>query len=118
MIRARILVRVVESRAVSYAYGLVGLAAASAGTRGADLEEAARAANAEVGRSTTLIVVDTVEFLFRSRRIGRMRSWLAHLLDLKPLLGSCDGVMVAAELGPAIACHTGPEAVGFAHGRG
>lgn len=170
-VRTRIPVRVVESKAVSSAYGMVAQAAATAAAGGADLELTAASAAAEVGRSTTLVVVDTVQFLRRSRRMGWMQSWLARILDLKPVLESADGVMVAAgsvrgrqrgrelviaraeahrtsdrltivhaaasgmanftdrvsravgkpvvtaELGPIIACHTGPEAVGLVHGR-
>lgn len=140
-VRTRIPVRVAEPKGVSYAYGMVALPAASAAARGVELEEVARSSAAVVGKSTTLIVVGTLEFLMRSRRIGRMQSWLATLLDLQPLQQSVDGVMTAAgpvrgrqrgrdlvasrasvcrtsaELRPVIACHTGPGAVGLVHGQ-
>lgn len=170
-VRTRIPVRVVESKTVSAAYGIVAQAAAIAATAGSDLEATVRSASAEVGRSTTLIVVDTVEFLRRARRMGRAQSSLARILDLKPVFEVKDGVLAAAgvvrgrqrgrallttrasahrtsgemtivhaeatglasfvdrvsavvgravvtaELGPTIACHTGPGAVGLVYGR-
>lgn len=96
--------------------GAVALAAASA-ARTTELDGVARSACAIVGISTTLIVVDTLELLICSRRIGQMQSWSASLADLKPLLQSVDGGMTAAELGPVIACHTGPGAVGLVCGQ-
>ena len=91
------LVRVVDSRSAGMGTGFVALAAARAARSGADLEDVVAQARTAVGRVRALIVVQRLENLRRSGRIGTATSWLGTALALKPLLQMDDGTLVLAQ---------------------
>lgn len=90
-------VRVVDSRSAAMGTGFVALAAARTAQRGADLDAVAASARDAVGRVHAFIVVQRLENLRRSGRIGTAASWLGTALAVKPLLRLDDGNLVAAQ---------------------
>ena len=90
-------VRVVDSRSAGMGTGFVALAAARAARGGAGLEQVAGAAEAAVSRVQGYIVVQRLDNLRRSGRIGTAASWLGTALALKPLLQIQDGKLVLAQ---------------------
>ena len=74
--------------------GFVALAAARAARRGAALDAVAAQAAAAVPRVHAFIVVQRLENLRRSGRIGAAASWLGTALAVKPLLRIEDGALV------------------------
>ncbi len=79
-------VRVVDSKSTAMGTGFVALAAARAALGGADLETVAAEAESTVSRVRAYIVVQRLDNLRRSGRIGTAASWLGTALALKPLL--------------------------------
>ena len=77
--------------------GFVALAAARAARAGSDLDSVAVQAEATVSRVHVYLVVQRLESLRRSGRIGTAASWLGTALALKPLLRMDDGKLVLAQ---------------------
>ena len=90
-------VRVVDSRSAGMGTGFMALAAARAARNGADLECVAAQVREAVPRVHAYIVVQRLENLRRSGRIGAAASWLGTALALKPLLRMADGQLVLAQ---------------------
>ncbi len=91
-------VRVVNSRSAAMGVGYVAQAAARAAAGGADLDAVEAAARAAISRGHVFIVVDRLDNLRRSGRIGKGASWLGTALSLKPLLHlDVDGRLVLAQ---------------------
>ena len=90
-------VRVVDSRVVSMALGLLCLAAAKMLADGEDVDVAA-ASVARVGESLqAYFTVDTLEHLRRGGRIGRASELLGSVLQIKPVLCLSDGQVAPLE---------------------
>ncbi len=89
-------VKVVDSRAVTMALGLVVVWAAEAAEAGASLEEVARGALDRASRVNLFAALDTLEYLHRGGRIGGAEALLGSLLDVKPLITFADGAVAAA----------------------
>ena len=79
-------VRVVNSRSAAMGVGFVVLAAARSARSGGSLDAVEAAARAAVPRGKAFIVVNRLDNLRRSGRIGAAASWLGTALSLKPLL--------------------------------
>ena len=90
-------VQVVDSESAGMGTGFVAVAAARAARGGADLQQAAAEAVAAVSRVHAYIVVQRLENLRRSGRIGTAASWLGTALALKPLLTMAGGKLVLAQ---------------------
>ena len=91
-------VRVVNSRSAAMGVGYVAQAAARAAAGGAHLDAVEAAARAAISRGHVFIVVDRLDNLRRSGRIGKGASWLGTALSLKPLLHlDVDGRLVLAQ---------------------
>ncbi len=87
-------VRVIDTRTVSAAVAMLGLALQRLLDRGTTDEEI----EALIGRYREthglLFTVDTLEFLARGGRIGRAAAFAGTLLQVKPILGLEDGEVV------------------------
>ena len=79
-------VLVVDSKSAAMGTGFVALAAAKAARSGANLKAVAAQAQAAAQRMYAFIVVQRLDNLRRSGRIGTAASWLGTALALKPLL--------------------------------
>ena len=90
-------VRVVDSRSAGMGTGFVALAAARAARAGAQLDEVAAQAESAASRVSAYIVVQRLDNLRRSGRIGTAASWLGTALSVKPLLRIEDGKLVLAQ---------------------
>ncbi len=90
-------VRVVDSKSAAMGTGFVALAAAKAARNGADLETVAAQAECAAQRVHAFIVVQRLDNLRRSGRIGTAATWLGTALAVKPLLRIEDGKLVLAQ---------------------
>ncbi|MCV7191534.1 DegV family protein [Mycolicibacterium brumae] len=90
-------VTVVDSGSVAMGLGFVALAAARAAADGADLPAVAAAAQRTADGADGFIVVQQLDNLRRSGRIGGAAAWLGTALSLKPLLRVEDGNLVLAQ---------------------
>jgi len=89
-------VRVVDSRLVSAALGLVVIEAAEAASAGGSIDEVEAVAVAAAAESNLLATLDTLEFLKRGGRIGTAAAFFGNLLDVKPLIAFADGAVSPA----------------------
>ena len=90
-------VRVVDSRSAGMGTGFVALAAARAARDGGNLNAVSAQAESTVPQVHVFLVVQRLENLRRSGRIGTAASWLGTALALKPLLRIDDGRLVLAQ---------------------
>ena len=92
-VAGRVPVRVVDSRSVSIAQGLMVLAAARMAREGKSLDDVAGAAEDLVGRTRVFAALDTLENLKKGGRIGGAEAFLGSLLSIKPIIEVRDGVV-------------------------
>ena len=90
-VEATIPVRVVDSRAVTLAQGLMAVAAARAASEGKGVEEVAAAVADLVPRCRTFAALDTLENLKKGGRIGAAQAFLGSMLSIKPVIEVADG---------------------------
>ncbi|GFG75336.1 DegV family protein [Mycobacterium botniense] len=90
-------VRVIDSKSAAMGTGFVALAAARAAAHGSDLNAVTAAAESAVRRNHAYLVVQRLDNLRRSGRIGGAAAWLGTALALKPLLRIDDGKLVLAQ---------------------
>jgi len=88
-------VRVVDSRQVSGALGLVALAAGRLAQSGKGLEDVAGAAADEATRTRLYATFDTLDNLRKGGRIGRAQAFFGTVLSMKPVIEIADGVVEA-----------------------
>ncbi|MFI5844437.1 DegV family protein [Catenuloplanes sp. NPDC051500] len=86
-------VRVIDSRSAGMGTGFAALAAAGYH----DLDEAAKAAQSTIERTTSLFYVDTLDFLRRGGRIGAASALVGTALSVKPILRMQDGAIVVRD---------------------
>ena len=84
----------VDSKSAGMGTGFVALAAARAAGGGADIDSVVEQAIMERNRVHAYLVVQRLENLRRSGRIGAAASWLGTALAIKPLLRIDDGQLV------------------------
>ncbi len=87
-------VRVVDTRTVSAAIAMLGLAVQRLLDRGTDDDEVEGLTRRYLETHGLLFTVDTLEFLARGGRIGRAAAFAGALLNVKPILGLEDGEVV------------------------
>lgn len=86
-------IRVIDSKSASMAAGFVALAAAESSERGASLGEVVRVAERARQRTGLLAVMDTLEYLARSKRIPSAAAWAGNLVNIKPILSISNGAV-------------------------
>ncbi|WP_086819205.1 DegV family protein [Allokutzneria sp. NRRL B-24872] len=87
----RVPVHVIDSRACGMVVGFAAIAAAEAAMAGASPREVLNIVNHRLGGASSLIYVDTLEFLRRGGRIGAARALIGSALSIKPLLALNEG---------------------------
>lgn len=90
-------VEVVDSESIAMALGFAVLAAARAARAGAPAAEVAAVARRRAGLSDTFFYVDTLEYLRRGGRIGRVANLVGSALSIKPLLRLAGGEISVLE---------------------
>jgi DegV family protein with EDD domain len=90
-------VRVIDSRSVTIAQGLLAIAGAEAAAVGKSIDEVAAVIEAKVPRMRVFAALDTLENLKKGGRIGTARAALGSMLNIKPLIQVENGAV--AELG-------------------
>lgn len=88
-------VKVVDTGMVSMALGLVAIAAAEVARTDATLEEVASVAAQAASRANVFAALDTLEYLEKGGRVGRVSALLGGLLDIKPLITLEKGTVAA-----------------------
>jgi DegV family protein with EDD domain len=89
-------VRVVDTKAVSMAQGLLVIDVAELAATGADLDQLVAHAESLVAKVGVVAMLDTLEHFIKGGRVGSARALLGQVLSIKPLLELKDGVVVEA----------------------
>ncbi|MCL2679221.1 MAG: DegV family protein [Dehalococcoidia bacterium] len=84
-------IAVVDSQMVTIAAGILVIAAASMAKEGKSVSEIVAAIEEMRSHVKCLVLFDTLEYLARGGRIGKARSLVGSLLNVKPLLTIKDG---------------------------
>ena len=92
-------IEVVDSYQASCGLGVVAIAAAQEGGKGANLEAVAETARSAADRAELFFLLDTLEYLQKGGRIGKARALVGTVLKIKPMIVLRDGVV--HELGKA-----------------
>jgi len=87
-------IEVVDSKQVTMAHGLIVIAAARMAAAGKNTGEIAEAARNMVSRTKLMAMFDTLVYLARGGRIGKAKSLIGSLLNVKPVLTLNDGEFV------------------------
>ena len=95
--QASVPVTCIDSTQVGVATGFAAGRAAQARDAGADVVGVAEAARSAGETSTTLLYVDTLEYLKRGGRVGSAAALIGSALAVKPILTITDGVVVPLE---------------------
>lgn len=91
-----IAVRIVDTKAVSMAQGLLAIEIAEHALTGASLDELVEHAERLTSKVGVVGMLDTLEHLVKGGRIGGARALLGQVLSIKPLLVLKDGVVAEA----------------------
>ena len=89
-------IEVIDSQNLSMALGLIVIAAARMARAGKGLTEIADAVRKTIPNTRLLILFDTLEYLAKGGRIGKAKSMLGSILNVKPLLTLKEGEFVPA----------------------
>ena len=87
-------VEIIDSQTLSFGLGLITCEAARLAKDGQGIAEIAHAVHQMVSKTKLLIMFDTLEYLAKGGRIGKVNSLLGALLNVKPLVTTKDGEFV------------------------
>jgi DegV family protein with EDD domain len=84
-------IEVIDSTQVSLALGLAVVAAAETAKKGGDIGAVAEAARDTASRTEIFCLLPTLEYLEKGGRIGKAKSMLGTVLNVKPMMKVKDG---------------------------
>lgn len=87
-------VDVVDTLAVAMAQGWAVIEAARAARQGMRIGEVVEKAR-QVTRQSMMMIADTLRYLYMGGRIGHAQHLIGSLLNIKPIIGMQDGIIVA-----------------------
>lgn len=88
-------VEVVDTLQVAMSQGWAAIEAARSALAGLGLDEVVQRAREVARRGTMIQTADTLRYLYMGGRIGKAQHLVGSLLNIKPLIGMEDGVIVA-----------------------
>jgi DegV family protein with EDD domain len=88
-------VEVVDTLQVAMSQGWAAIEAARAALAGLSLEGVAQRAREVSRKSMMIMTADTLRYLYMGGRIGKAKHLVASLLNIKPLIGMEEGIIVA-----------------------
>ncbi|MGB9640291.1 MAG: DegV family protein [Anaerolineales bacterium] len=87
-------VEVIDTLAVAMAHGWATIEAARAAKEGFSIKEVAEKARQAAAQSMMIMTADTLRYLYMGGRIGRAQHLMGSLLNIKPIIGMQDGVII------------------------
>jgi DegV family protein with EDD domain len=87
-------IEVVDTRQAAMCHGWMVIEAARAALAGVNLEDILARIKKMIPITQMILTADTLRYLYMGGRIGRAKSMLGTLLNIKPLIGMADGVIV------------------------
>lgn len=87
-------IEIIDTLNVSMCHGWTVIEAARAALQGNTMDQILKKINTIIPRAQMIQTADTLKYLAMGGRIGKATSMLGSLLNLKPLIGMRDGVIV------------------------
>ena len=84
-------IEVIDSNSASIALTLIVVAAARLAQQSASYQQVAEQVRRDLGLTSTVFALDTLEFLQKGGRIGKAQAFMGSLLSVKPILTLMDG---------------------------
>ena len=88
-------VKVVDTLQVAMSHGWAAIESARSALTGLSLDEVVQRAHEVAQKSTMIQTADTLRYLYLGGRIGKAKHLVASVLNIKPLIGMQDGIIVA-----------------------
>jgi DegV family protein with EDD domain len=88
-------IEVVDTLRVAMSHGWAAIEAARSALEGLDFESVVAQARDVAQKGTMIQTADTLRYLYMGGRIGRAKHLMGSLLNIKPLIGMEDGIIVA-----------------------
>lgn len=87
-------IEVVDTLQVAMVHGWAAIEAARGALEGQSLEQVAETARQVAAKGMMLQTADTLRYLYLGGRIGRAQNLLGSVLNIKPIIGMEDGIIV------------------------
>jgi DegV family protein with EDD domain len=87
-------IEVIDTRNVSMCHGWMAIEAARAALTGVSLSEVVAVVRQMIPTTHMIQTADTLKYLYMGGRIGAAKRLVGALLDIKPLIGMQDGIIV------------------------
>ena len=84
---------IIDSRQTATSLGLVVIATARAARDGASYEETQAVAKRALGQVQLFALLDTLEYLRKGGRIGKVRGFIGTLMHVRPIITVTDGIV-------------------------
>ena len=91
-------IEVVDSQWVTIALGLIAMGAAKAAETGDSLQQVIDGVRQAITQTRLLVALDTLKYLAKGGRIGKAKSLLGTVLNVKPLVAMREGEIVPVGL--------------------
>ncbi len=88
-------VEVVDTLQVAMSHGWAAIESARAALAGLSFDEVVQRAREVAQKGTMIQTADTLRYLYMGGRIGKAKHLMGSLLNIKPLIGMQDGIIVA-----------------------
>ena len=86
-------IEVLDSQTVTAAEGFIALAAARTAANNKELSEVVKVAEDVREKSTFILLLDTIRYVYRTGRIPKIAARAASLLNIRPILSSSAGLV-------------------------
>ena len=96
MLETKCPIEVVDSETLSMSLGLTVIVAAQMAEAGESLDKVVEEVKQAIPKIHLLALLDTLEYLKRGGRIGKVKALLGSVLSVKPMLAVKDGALVPA----------------------
>jgi fatty acid kinase fatty acid binding subunit len=87
-------IEVIDTRQAAMCHGWMVIEAARAALAGVNLDAIVERVKKMIPLMHMMLTADTLKYLYMGGRIGRAKSLLGTLLNIKPLIGMADGVII------------------------
>ena len=94
LVKSECPIQIIDSKMVAMGLGIIVIAAARMAKAGKSESEITDAVKKMVGNTKLLILFDTLEFLAKGGRIGKVKSLVGSILNVKPMVTVKDGELV------------------------
>ena len=96
LIKNKCPIEVINSDSMTIGLGMICIAAARAAKAGENIQTVIKVVNETIPQIHFMVLFDSLKYLAKGGRIGQAKKLLGTLLNIKPLLGMKDGIVVPA----------------------